>query len=201
MAQKKDDQPVQLTEEEALIERVDAMLDPKRPDAPVQVASSKDDQPPPLDIFKDVPDAPTGTVAVETKSAQKNSTEPPSAPPLPGKPKKQTMASTEPAVTKTEITEPEQPRESPALEDVPAENIPETSIIDGADNDTAVDDIVANEADTVLAVEDAKLQREATKVASEPHPHHFLRGIMTTLLIVLAVGMFLVIYLTVTSLL
>jgi hypothetical protein len=200
MAKKKDVQSTQLPEEEALIARVDAMMDTRRPEPTAQPASqNKDDkQPPPLDIFKGVPDAPTQVV-----TAAKEVAGPPN---LPGKATKTAAKKPElelPPEPKKEKTEAAPKTITPLAETtndtIEPAPIPDTTIIDSQDIDQAVDEIVVREADTVLAVEDARLQKKIAQAAPPAKPHRFLRGVMTVMMVVFGVGMILVIYLALSS--
>jgi hypothetical protein len=135
------------SEEDALIQRVDAMMDPKagqtipaKPMTPSPAPDTKT-QPPPLDIFN------------ETKTA----------PEIPGKTVKPAKAETKrPKTPKTEASE-------SVLEAAgPAEINEENSRIENADTDKAVDDIVAGESDTILAAEDAANKKNEPSDATKP---------------------------------
>ena len=196
------------TEEAALIEKVDAMMDTKRPEsaAPAPADKPVSQSPPPLDIFKDA----KPPVAVVAEPAQTEAAK--TAPPLPVKPAAK-PASPPKAEVKTDVAEVNETisPETPAAPAAPAEPVidtdeladplPDQTVIDGSENDRAVDDIVAHEADTILAVEDAKLEQVAAKSAAVKPRHHRLRGFMTLLMVVFMTGIILVIYLTVSSIL
>jgi hypothetical protein len=199
MAKKKDIVANRTSEEEALIARVDAMMNTNQTEpVKVPVAISKNEkQPPPLDIFKDVPNAPA-QVVTSTKEAA-------GPPNLPGKsskpsPKKTPVMQSAPAkIGKTAAVKPIQPSDDMASETIEPAPIPDITIIDNQDIDKAVDEIVVREADTVLAVEDARLQQKTAQAAPPAHQHRFLRGVMTVLMVALGVGMILVIYLSLSS--
>jgi hypothetical protein len=122
-----------LSDEDALIQRVDAMMDTtagqQAATKPADVSLKPDTgtQPPPLDIFN------------ETKTA----------PEIPGKTVKP---------TKTETKEPKKPEivasESDSEAAGPVEISDENPEIENDDTDKAVDDIVAGESDAILAGED-----------------------------------------------
>jgi hypothetical protein len=185
MAKKKDIAATRTSEEEALIARVDAMMNTNltEPLKAPPVKNKDEKQPPPLDIFKDVPNAPT-QIVVSTKEAA-------GPPNLPGKASK-------PSPKKADIKS-EVQSNPPKIEKIEPAPIPGTTIIDNQEIDKAVDEIVVREADTVLAVEDARLQQKIAQAAPPAHPHRFLRGVMTVLMVALGVGMILVIYLTLSS--
>jgi len=152
------------SEQDELIQRVDALMDPKatkKPDAPDSILSEAKPTPPPLDIFKDkapsesvttktAPEVPGAIPVKVTKAAVKTAPEP-----------KPDVAASEakPIVEPVPDTESTEPMEI-------SESNPE---IDNADTDKAVADIVANEGDIVLAVADASADK-AEKVSKDDRP-------------------------------
>lgn len=180
---KKKDREEELNPEEALNRRVDAMLDPKLPDP---VIPKKNDVPP-LDIFKDAPIEVTkatktapevaGAMLQKVDVDADEDAKPPVARPkspkqekTPLKPKKES-SSTSPAA-------------SPPRQD-------ESTAFDDQETDRAVDDIAANESDTMLALQDALVRKKSRETASEPS--HKGRAAAWTMLLVLAIVMFLLI--------
>jgi len=143
MPNKKDKpEPEAPSEEKILEERVDAMMDPKRPEevSPVPVDESEpqaaDEALPPLDIFagaSSAPDVPKELVVKGAKT-QNNSEQAP---------------------------EPEE------TADVPSE--PQ---LDDSVSDAAVDDIVAHESDTVLAAEDTAIEQQKVTAPRPRKIHH-----------------------------
>jgi len=164
MPNKKDKpEPEAPSEEKILEERVDAMMDPKRPEevSPVPVDESEpqaaDEALPPLDIFagaSSAPDVPKELVVKGAKT-QNNSEQAP-----------------EPEETAGETA------------DVPSE-----SQLDDSVSDAAVDDIVAHESDTVLAAEDIAIEQQK---AAAPKPkkihHHPVFWTLVALIAVVAVA-------------
>ncbi|HXR50304.1 MAG TPA: hypothetical protein VN778_04740, partial [Verrucomicrobiae bacterium] len=166
MPNKKNSEPEQTPEEKALAERVDAMLDPNRPDQSPALQSQSSSAPAasdhPLDIFE----GKSAPIPISTKDASDTPAEPTkTAPELPGKASKQ--ASVESPKSEAEpASEPAEPQpEEPAP---PAPDIEDTNAqLDDSETDKAVDEIAANEADALLAAEDAaKAGRVVTKKAA-----------------------------------
>lgn len=151
------------TQDQILEERVDAMMDPKRPSdekMPSEPANAKaeDETLPPLDIF----DGAT------------------TAPPVPnGLANEIPLEQVEPADTdnKAEDVSTNEPQD-----------IPPEPQLDDAVSDAAVDDIVARESDTVLAAEDAALKSQNVH---EPKPkkihHHPIFWTLVTFVAIVAI--------------
>lgn len=157
------------SEEDVLVKRVDAMMDPKIKEENVS-QNTPDSPQPPLDIFEGQ-DQPQSTV---TKTA----------PILPGKaPIDVQKADNHNPKTQAKP----QPEESDAAakpKTVPGPNpknldtIDKNPEIDSADTDKAVDDIIANEADEILAAEDAAAKVVDPVRGKTPKEHSKLKRIL-----------------------
>lgn len=146
------EKPEQSSADEALEKRVEAMMDPTKPD-PAPAGPAAADAPttataPPIDIFKDLPQAarPGGATT---------------APELPSAHIKKVSVADGPLSKPVKPTEPAQPVEKPAAqlqqtepksEDDAAE--PLSDSFDDTNTDKAVIDIIAKESDALLAAED-----------------------------------------------
>lgn len=129
----------ELSEEEKLNRRVDAMLDPKLPDPP----EPKDDGVPPLDIFKGAKTAPV----LGSKQVDKvDEPEPQNIPEPKPKPNPAPVSSPPPTV--------------PEKQALPADPLEDSG------TDEAVIDIANKEGDTLLELQDA-LGHKATRVAGK----------------------------------
>jgi hypothetical protein len=165
MTAKKNHDSEPLPEEAALEARIDAMMDPRRPDkAPAASAkASQEASPPPLDIFKDKP----APVVAALKTAPPVPSANPEPEPLPEpEPKAEAPAEPTPAAETEPPTEQPEPETSAAAEPPTA---PEgKTVIDGEETDKAVDDIAASDGDTLLASEDtaAKTPTPITKASA-----------------------------------
>jgi len=180
---KKEKQPE--SEESALAERIDAMLDPRRADKPISSSSpTPAGSPPPLDIFKGKPAPIVEKAEIKT------------APPVPGAVEVEKAVppkSTAPEPT-TEKPEPEMasPAEPPAQEpEQKAEVDPDP--IDDAETDKAVDEIAASDGDALIAAEDearapkAIVEEETSwkeKIASLVRSKWFWLGVVILLIAV-----------------
>lgn len=142
-------------QQKALEERVDEMMDIKRPTGDVSdVAASVNES-----LAKNLAvDEPATKIKVKTGKDAKNSKTPSTAPELPAnlkEPKEMAIPATEPDLpkpkTETESAEPE-------IETEPDDDESDVDL-DDSQIAAAVDDIVAHEGDTALAVDDAKAAR------------------------------------------
>lgn len=132
MLNRKSSKQSQPGDDETLVKRVDAMMDPKKTDS--AASASKADAP--IDIFKDLPATEQNTLKT--------------APEVPGV-----------AAAKVDAPRPEQsiaPNAEPRLETQAAPNTDEPDKFNDTATNKAVDDIAANESDAVLAAEDAALK-------------------------------------------
>lgn len=156
MVKKKNRKPAELSEEEVLGKRVDAIMDPRLPDpAPVKPGTV-----PPLDIFKDAPAevAKTAKTAPEVsgKLLQKVDAGPAEDQPTPAKSKP--------------VQAPRTPKPAPQPEKQPEPQVAndtakaQTTDLDDQATDQAVKDIAAKEANTMLALQDA-VGRKASRLA------------------------------------
>jgi hypothetical protein len=149
---KKKDKSEELSEQELINRRVDAMLDPRQPDEPVS-ASSKKDEVPPLDIFKDA--SPRVAQAAKT------------APEVSGKlldkvdDKIENQSTPRPQKPVKESPEPPEPAPDP-----PKDPIDQQDPLDDDVTDKAVEDIATKEGNTLLALQDA-LGRKASRKAGD----------------------------------
>jgi hypothetical protein len=179
MRNKKKDEPEKTPEQEALEQRVDAMMDPNKPDeAPVATA-----EPP-------VAEKP----AVKVPGAGKGTK---TAPRLSTKLRKQIGAADVPAkplsIDKLDaltesIAEPETPSEPEAPE---TPDITEQSMeLNDSRTDEAVDDIVSYEGDVMLAIADSTAAERNKQVAPIPDKkgtHHTFATIIWTLVFLIVV--------------
>ncbi|GEM_PF-183453 len=151
MPNKKDPEPPQKPEEQALQQRVDAMMDPRQPAPSTAKPAAGTKTPPPIDIFKDTP-------AADVTQRQTSKT----APIVPTKLLQQNKikAITEPLSESSTTASPPAPG---AAETAPAASDPVDAPYSDPATDQAVDDIAANEGDAILAAEDA-----ATRPSREP---------------------------------
>ncbi|HSX37057.1 MAG TPA: hypothetical protein VLG13_02995 [Patescibacteria group bacterium] len=164
----KDKQQPEQTGDQQLEAKVDAMMDPKRPEPtfvePREESTDKHQEPaagqpndtlPPLDIFSD----------------------PKTAPEVP-KDLLKDIGTVEEAPKKEEVETTDQP---PAPEAEPE--------LDDATSDAAIDEIVAKESDTVLATEDASAQAASEEVSEAPKKlhHHPLFWSFVAIVAILAI--------------
>lgn len=157
MAKKKASQPELTPEEAALTERIDAMMDPKRPDPPSGSAAKGSE---PLDIFKDIPDSKRPVPEVKPDPAPAIASAPTSsAPTVPGDLLKDLPETTHPdepvPEPKVEAVEPKPPEAEPPEQEPAPEQPAETDPLNNAANDKAVDEIMAKESDDTLAETEA----------------------------------------------
>lgn len=154
------------SKEEELIKRVDAMMDPKLPDAPQKSPNPVADPasqptPPPLDIFKDTKTAPE----IPTEQVKKAVEAP--------------EALTKTAPTLSNVVTPTEP--TPAASPDPqekvdtSEKIVEAPLLDESNasienpkTDKAVEEIVAEEGDALLAAQDAVARKANHSMQEEP---------------------------------
>ena len=182
MPNKKDAQPVAPIEDRQLEERVDAMMDAERPDATVKPVSrpdasaeTTDGSLPPLDIFAGQSSAPEVPKELLKDTDIKES--------------KATIEASAKNAVKADGSE--LPSATGTDEPIPqARDIPEELALDDEVSDAAVDDIVAQEGDTVLAVEDAANRQMAREPACKPLHRHpiFWTLIAVVALAAIAVG-------------
>ncbi len=158
MVKKKNLKPAEISAEEVLGKRVDAMMDPRLPDP----APAKPGAVPPLDIFKDAPDEVTKTAKtapeVSGKLLQKVDAEPAENQPTPAK-QKPAQASETPKPT----PEP-QPEREPGPQAANNTVKAQTTNLEDQATDQAVNDIASKEANTMLALQDA-VGRKASRLA------------------------------------
>lgn len=161
MLGKKGEEP-KPNEDEALVKRIDEMMDPRATKtsstqtAPAIDAPKPPDpvQPPPLDIFKETKTAPIvpGTVTKPTDSTPKPSVD------------KKLDTKPEP-----ESKQPEELQESeqvdPPIDEQPIDE--KNPKIENPETDKAVEDIVAKEGDTVLESEDKAAEKASTQADSQ----------------------------------
>lgn len=135
MSKKKNDKQKELSEQEKINRRVDAMLDPKLPDSPPDKAESV----PPLDIFKGAKTAPelSGKLIEKVDKDLDKSDEAP----VPAK-----HVAPKPAAS------------TPAAADPPTDPVTKQDPLDDEATDKAVTDIAAKEGNTLLALQDVWTQ-------------------------------------------
>lgn len=139
---KKTKQPEVSPEEQELINRVDSMMKVEN-----NIAS----------VAKEVNESLSADLKVDPKTTVQPVT---TAPDLPGKIKKTKI---EQVPEETEAVEAIAAEESPESQETEAGVDEESVDLDSAETDKAVDDIVAKEGDTVMAVEDARVKKEKSK--------------------------------------
>lgn len=193
----------------ALEAKVDAMMDPRpaaKAQPPTDVAVSPDDLK--QQIAANIglsPEQPTETtVAIQSVATPLATT----APELPGaasKPKPKAKPPKPTKVIEPKADEPKIESESTASEteavsaqatDSDTEFVTESTVdvepkvvLEGAELDAAVDDIVVEEADTVLAVEDARRGHKVREAEATIKPkHQVASALWTALLIALLIG-------------
>lgn len=203
MRDKKKTRPEKTSEQEALEKRVDAMMDPKKPDEtiPETKPPAKAGTVPPADV-QSVTTAPqlssklrkkitVSGVPTEPLSIDKldELTESIAASESEDKPK------TKPAPKKV-APKPEADEQEPEKTDEPlAGNDPtdKSTDLDDAQTDKAVEDIVAYESDVMLAVADSTAEAHSRELAVPEHkPHRMFSTFMWTivaLVVVLAIGL------------
>ncbi len=193
------DDDLDLTEDPAVVAKVDKMMDPEVKEEQPAEASSEPDNPsvaatdgetssdgqPPLDIFADAPGAPE---LVKTAKAGKQKNEP--------------AESTEDSSRQAEApSEPDDrapdPTDDPEPEDTPVEGDPiEAQDFDDPTTAKAIDDIVAHESDVVLDIEDSKTaqaEAEAGPVPEEKSGHKlFWSLVFIVCLIAIAMAVFII---------
>lgn len=150
--------PTEQAKEDPLTKRVDDMMDVRRPNPSAAATDSpaKPDKTPPLDIFKDAPTAPKLPPKLLKEIEEETNKD--------GGEKitVSRVAAKKPASTKQEASASPEPEPADKAADAVPEEA-ESAEINNPDTDKAVQDIVSNEGDEVLAVEDAQ-----TKEANEP---------------------------------
>lgn len=169
MRDKKSEESDKSTEEKALEERVDAMMDPKRDGA------DKADKA----VDADSDSGHIITVSVKSKQSAEPATpltDQPTAPQLPGKLLKQ-LPKDEP-LSIDKLDELTGGISEPASETSTANPETESTEFDDTATDEAVDDIVANEGDTVLALEDVRAARRNGAVKSAGGWKNKLRALL-----------------------
>lgn len=178
MRNKKDDKPAELTPEQQLEAKVDAMMDVSakktalpEPQDEKSVSPKTKDELPPLDIFSDpstAPDVPKDLLNQLDKSDNTAAA---------GKTPVKTAAKPDPAEAQVETPD---------------------ALIDDAVSDAAIDDIVAQESDDTLATEDAE-QAEAEAAAqpvekvSKIHHHPVFWTVIFLICLVAALAAYLLI--------
>jgi hypothetical protein len=185
---KKPNEPKLTLEEKALQERVDAMMDPNRTEVAKVAADVNRSLAKELDIkpveteTKPQPEPETKIEVVRQPREQATT-----APELPGKLK--VKEKPPPKVN----AEPEKVDQS--TDHAPSKSAEPTVDIDDVRTDEAVDDIVAHESDTMLAIEDAKVDRHKQAVEKQGKKHGS-GGWAWLLLALLIIGAGIYLYLT-----
>ncbi|HXE10069.1 MAG TPA: hypothetical protein VN554_01450 [Verrucomicrobiae bacterium] len=190
MRLRKKSEPEKSPEERALEERVEDMMDPKRPDtAPAVPAAASDATTVSANV--DVKTAPQLSAKLRKQIAIKDD----AAPALKQTGKRRTAASK--SGSKSEAAAPASPPEKPESP-VPAEEAaPETDPTDLSTNlddsrtDEAVEDITRYESDVVLAVADATADSRSRQAEADnpTHPvHHVFSAFVWTLVFLMAVA-------------
>lgn len=144
------------SKEEELIKRVDAMMDPKLPSTPPE--SPKPDSvattqptPPPLDIFKDAKTAPEIPGSSKPKLAEHQA--------------KDTSTPAESTLPESKLADQEQPLKPEPEPIVINEANPS---IENLKTDKAVEEIVAEEGDALLAAQDAAVKKANSSIDTKP---------------------------------
>jgi hypothetical protein len=176
--------PDQSSEDTALEQRVKAIMEPGQPDPkpvapPAAESSQLPPQPPPqppIDIFSDPKTAPTVPAKLLEKIGAKPSE--PANKKIPAVP----AVAAEPDAAATE------PAETPATEASSPE--PQPTPLDDDATDKAVDEIVVNESDEVLAAEDAAMGKfdtanKAPKAKNKSHSFWANKWLWLSLLVIL----------------
>lgn len=187
-------------ERKALERRVDAMMDPKRPDEPLDEPSGE--KPPKVIAVSASAPEPSGSSAAAKTAPQLSGqlrkkigitdadTKPLSIDKLDELAEK-ISGPDKPAAAAEEPTASENPKESESGEPVPGEDMNDQSAdLDDARTDEAVDDIVSHEGDVMLAVADATAA-ERTREFQEKNPekkgHHVISTLLWTLVFFVAI--------------
>jgi cobalamin biosynthesis Mg chelatase CobN len=176
MRDKKKATPEKTPEQEALEKRVDAMMDPKRPDEPIEnelAPPAEDPEPTVTAVSPPAADPPTTATTAPQLSPKLRKqiavTEVPAQPLSIDKLDELTKSITEsdtPKKTKKSADKSEKPDKQEESDE--QENITEQSTdLDDAQTDEAVEDIVAYEGDVMLAVADSTAE-ERNRQAEEP---------------------------------
>ncbi len=166
MLGKKGEEP-KPNEDEALVKRIDEMMDPRAAKASTEAKAPAIEpqkeldpvQPPPLDIFKETKTAPIvpGTITKPTDSK-------PAATPKDEVPEKSDKKNS--AESHENDKQPEEEPQEANIEAKPIdENNPE---IENPETDKAVEDIVAKEGDAVLEAEDKVAKKAESQADSDP---------------------------------
>lgn len=152
-------------EDEALVERIDQMMDPRATKTPPVPTSSAAEapkpadtaQPPPLDIFKEAKTAPIvpGTVTKPTTDKA----------PTPAKENPSQAGNKEDSEPSPEKAADDETEEAQITEQPIDETNPE---IENKETDKAVEDIVAKEGDAVLDAEDKAIERANSAASDKP---------------------------------
>lgn len=211
MARKKTEKPAMSPADEELVEKVDAMMGSEPADGtpkattkpsksdPVKIVSvssqvgapelpadllkkiktdDDDGQPPPEKVLKIDSKIDNKPAAAKTKSTAQ-------AVPV-------RVVTNKPAVQET--TEPQEPQEIKIEEPDQPEAAPEPTIdLEDGETDKAVDEIVANEGDTMLALEDLKSQREAEAATIKPKGFGW-RGVFYLIVLAIVIAVVLIGY-------
>lgn len=167
---KKEDSNQPLTPEQELEARVDAMMAPDRPDQPA-IAQPKSNTQAPAAGTADDQDLPPLDIF--------------------------TSPATAPDVPDHLLEDIENTIDEAAAEKEPGETVPPEVSLDDPTSDAAVDEIVAEEGDTVLATEDAAL--EENQAETEPVPEKGRHPIFWAIIFILAVAAVVAAYLLVTG--
>jgi hypothetical protein len=174
MRNKKKASSQKTAEQEALERRVDAMMDPKKPD--------------------ETPAAAIPSAAAEKAKTPKASKVTKTAPQLSAKLRKQIGVDDAPAKPLS-INKLDEPTESAATPTKPADPPPQDGIteqtdLDDSRTDEAVDDIVSYEGDVMLAIADstvAERNRQAGETSEPKRAHGAFSAIIWTLVFLIAV--------------
>ena len=192
---KKSKEPELTPEEKALQEKVDAMMDPKRAEA-AEIEVDEDDSLTEQVEVSDPNDSKEEVVEVISVSKTRKSVS--TAPELPGNESIKEDPESVDAVEEPKKSDTRKNAE-PKEEAVPAKSPTEKSAnLEDTKTDEAVDDIVAHESDTMLAIEDAKIDKQK-RVAKEIEPAQSHKngsgwGWLILLVLLIAAGVYL--YLT-----
>jgi len=162
-------------EDEALVKRIDEMMDPRATKASSAPTTANAEtpkptdtpQPPPLDIFKEAKTAP---IVPGTITKPEDSKAPTPAKEIPNK--TEDKPEPDPSAEKEVDEEPE-------VAQIVEQSIDEkNSEIENPETDKAVEDIVAKEGDTVLDVEDKAIERANSAVSDKPKKDSKLKSIL-----------------------
>lgn len=139
----------QKSEEEALIERVDAMMDPKKPDLAPGSTSKSGDQP--LDIFAGLKTKPPIEIMDDEEPSEDDDTDSQE----PKEEKVEPEIIEEPELTEAVEPESNEPESNDAAEPYSVDEATDSSLLDDPATDKVVDEIIVSDSDNLLSAEDA----------------------------------------------